>query len=331
MCTNAHIGRLQAVALAKETTSWTLSAWTKFRIPKEAGVMKPIIESVTDTSWYGVIETNYDSQVSRETSQLNLKWIVDYTNIWLLLKATFWSETSTAKTSPNTAVYDHVFTVLNSSNNHPSLSARWYDPVWTYTTTFNMVQSLKLTATMSEYVKFEVNLVGKKMTSASTPTVWYTSNNYQFLWRHVLLYVADTEANLDTATVIKLNSFELNIEKNIEMTGIGLEPDCFVNQNFVVSGNLEALFTDNTTWLDLVRWATERFFRIKILNSDVTIWSTSNPALEFTFAKAVFNEWDKSDDNDNIVTQTVWFIWHFNNTAWYSVKSKLTNLQTAVY
>ena len=330
MCTNAHIARLQAVALAKETTSWTLSAWTKFRIPKESGVMKPIIESVTDTSGYWVIETNYDSQVSRETSQLNLKWIVDYTNIWLLLKATFWSETSTAKSAPNATVYDHLFTVLNS-NNHPSLSAWWYDPVGTFTSTFNMVQSLKLTASMSEYVKFEVNLVGKKMTTASTPTVWYTSWNHQFLWRHVLLYTADTEVGLDSATAIKLNSFELNIEKNIEMTWIWLEPDCFVNQNFVVSGNLEALFTDNTTWLDLVRWANEKFFRIKILNTDATIWSTANPALEFTFAKAVFNEWDKSDDNDSIVTQTVWFIWHFNNTAGYSVKSKLTNLQTAVY
>lgn len=330
MCTNAHIARLQAVALAKETTSWTLSAWTKFRIPKEWGVMKPIIESVTDTSWYGVIETNYDSQVSRETSQLNLKWIVDYINIWLLLKATFWSETSTAKTSPNTTVYDHVYSVLNS-NNHPSLSARGYDPVWTFTTTFNMVQSLKLTATMNDFVKFDLNLVGKKMTSASTPTVWYTSNAYQFLARHVNLYIADTEVWLDSATALKLNSFELNIEKNIEMTGIWLEPDCFVNQNFVVSGNFEALFTDNATWLDLVRWANEKFFRIQIKNTDQTIWSSANPELSFTFAKAVFNEWDKSDDNDGIVTQTVWFIWHFNNTAWYSAKAKLTNLQSAVY
>ena len=115
------------------------------------------------------------------------------------------------------------------------------------------------------------------------------------------------------------------------MTGVGLEPDCIMNQNFVVSGSFEAKFVNESDWLDLVKAATEKYFRIKITNSNVTIGSTANPELSFTFAKAVFSEWDKTSDNDTLVTQTVGFIANFNNTAAFSVKGKLTNTQSAVY
>ena len=76
-------------------------------------------------------------------------------------------------------------------------------------------------------------------------------------------------------------------------------------QNFVVSGSFEAIFVNNSDWLALVQGATEKFFRIQIKNTDVTIGSSANPELSFTFAKAVFNEWDKTSDNNAIVTQTV--------------------------
>ena len=38
--------------------------------------MKPMVESVTDESGYGVIESNYDSQVVRETTETNINGIV---------------------------------------------------------------------------------------------------------------------------------------------------------------------------------------------------------------------------------------------------------------
>ena len=88
---------------------------------------------------------------------------------------------------------------------------------------------------------------------------------------------------------------------------------------------------NESDWLTLVKAATEKYFRIKILNSDVTIGSTANPELSFTFAKVVFSEWDKSSDNNAIVTQTVGFVANFNNTAGFSTKAKLTNTQSAVY
>lgn len=328
-CTNAHIGRAQAIGIAKESTSWTLSAWTKFWLPKEGWIMKPVVETVKDQGGYWVIESDYDSQVAREITETDLNGIVDNVSIGILLKATFGTEASVAKWSPNGAVYDHTFTVLQT-NNHPSLSIWAYDPVGTYTSTYNMVKELKITANMWEYVKFDVQMVWKKMVSASTPTVGYASNS-QFLARHVKLYVATSEAWLDSADPIQLNSIEFTINKNVEMTGIDLEPDCFLNQNFVISGSLESVFVNNTDWLALTQGATEKFFRIKILNTDVTIGSTANPELSFTFAKAVFTEWDKSDDNDTIVTQTVWFVGHFNNTDGFSVKAKLSNTQSAVY
>lgn len=291
--------------------------------------MKPVVEHVTDESWYGVIESSYDSQAVRETTETNLEGVVRDIAFGILLKAAFGTEASVAKSAPNGAVYDHTFTVLQS-NNHPSLSIWAYDPVATFTSTYNMIEELKVSASANDYVKFNVNLKGKKQTSASTPSVSYTADN-AFLARHVELYVATSEAGLDVASALKLNSFELTINKNITMTGIALEPDCFLNQNLIVSGSFETDYINTTDWLDLVKGSTEKFFRIKITNSDVTIGSSANPELSFTFAKAVFNSWDQSDDNDAIVKQTVWFIANFNNTDGFSVKAKLTNTQSAVY
>lgn len=329
MCQNAHIARLQAVGFARETTAGTLSGGTKYRLPKESGIMKPVVEQVDDKSWYGVIEWAYDSQVVRETTAMDLAGIVRDNAIGILLKSTFGSETSTAKTTPNTTVFDHVFTVLQS-NNHPSLSCWSYDPVGTFTSTYCMIEELKISASANDYVKFSTKLVGQKMASASTPTVWYASDN-AFMARHISLFVADTELWLDSATAMKLNSVEFTVNKNVTQTWIWITPDCFLNQQFVCSGSFEALFINNTDWLALVQGASEKFFRIQIKNTDTTIWSNANPELSFTFSKVVFNTWDKSDANDSIVMQTVGFTSNFNNGSWYSVKAKLTNLQSAVY
>lgn len=328
-CTNAHIWRAQAIAIAIESTSWTLSWGTKYWMPKEWGIQKPILEFAKDESWYWVIESDYDSQVVSETSKTEFPWLVRDISFWALLKAVFWSETSTAKGSPNTSVYDHVFTVLNT-NNHPSLSVWAYDPVGTYSTVYNMVDSIKVSWDKWDFVKFNVSLLWKKLTSQSTPTVSYTTEN-NFLARHVNLYIATSEGWLDSATALPLENFELNINKNVTMTWIGLEPDCLLNQNFVVSWSFTSLYLNNTDWLALAQWATEKFFRISIVNSDVTIWTSANPTLNFTFAKAIFDEWDKSSNNNEIVKQTVWFVWHFNNTAGFSVKAKLSNTQSATY
>ena len=329
-CTNAHVASMQSIALAREAVaSGTLSVATKYRMQKEWGIMKPVVKLVQDKSWYWVIEQDYDSQVVRETSQTNLNWVISHVTMWIILIALYWSEASVAKSSPNTSVYDHTFTVLES-NNHPSLSIRATDPVWSYTTVYNMLNTLKISAKEWDYVKCDVQFVGKKITSASTPTVWYTTD-YQFLARHCSLYIDTSEAGLDSATALWLDWFEINFAKNVVEKWIGLEPDCFLNQWFVCTGKIDSVYINNTDWLALTQWATEKFMRIKALNTDVTLWTSANPELSFTFAKVVFTEWDKSDDNASIVTQTVWFTAHFNNTVWFSSKAKLTNLQSATY
>ena len=64
---------------------------------------------------------------------------------------------------------------------------------------------------------------------------------------------------------------------------------------------------------------------------DTLIWATAFPQLSFDFANLSFTEWDRSTDNNAIMTQTVWF------TGWYSVSETsmvtayLQNTQTTSY
>lgn len=120
------------------------------------------------------------------------------------------------------------------------------------------------------------------------------------------------------------------INKNLEMLGIGITPDCIVNQNLVISGSLEAIYT-NQEWYDLVINSTKKFFEITIDNTDVTIGTAANPKLVFTFAKVSFDEFTRSDDLNAIIKQTINFIGLFNNAEGYSVKAVLTNTVAGAY
>ena len=85
----AYIWRLSAIGLAKETTSWTRvnpQVW----IPKETWVLNPSFEEALDTSGYGVIDEVYDSQTTKNSSNITLWGIVRDDFIWYLLLWALW-------------------------------------------------------------------------------------------------------------------------------------------------------------------------------------------------------------------------------------------------
>ena len=72
---NEHIGRKQAIGIAKESTPGTpvsAAAW----IPKVSGEFKPVFEKAVDDSAYGVIDKNYDSQTVKDMTEVNVSGIL---------------------------------------------------------------------------------------------------------------------------------------------------------------------------------------------------------------------------------------------------------------
>lgn len=326
-CTNAHIGRLEAIGIWKETTSGTKVA-AAYWLQRVSGSVNPIIEKYIDEGVLGVIESQSESHVTMETSETSVELPARDQYLWELLIGAFGAQSVATNADASNAVFDHTFTVLQN-NNHPSYSVYSYSPIATEVSTFNKIEEFWISASKWEEVKVNVTLKGRALETESTPTVSYTDDNI-FLAKHVTLKYADTEAWLASATALSLDSFNFTINKNIEMLGIGETPDCITNQNFVISGSIEATYTNND-WYNLVKNSTKKFFQIIINNTDVTIGTSARPKLVITFAKASFDEVTKSDDLNAIVKQTVNFIGLFNNDSGYSVKAVLTNTVAWTY
>jgi hypothetical protein len=188
-----------------------------------------------------------------------------------------------------------------------------------------MIGNLDIEATSGEFVTFTANMMGKKMTDQSTPSVAYKSENL-FRARDVKVYLADTEVGLDTADAICLNSVSLSINKNLYAHQcIGqVDIDSIYNQQFNVSGDFEALYT-NTTYQDIVRNGTKKYMRIEIINTDVTLTGGGNPTITITLGKVAMETREQSSDNNEIVTQTVGFVGSYNNDDGYTIKASMIN------
>jgi hypothetical protein len=73
---------------------------------------------------------------------------------------------------------------------------------------------------------------------------------------------------------------------------------------------------------------TNQAMRITITWSTL-IGATKYNELNFDFAKLNYDEWDKSNSNDELINQTVWFTWLYSLTdtsmlTWYIQNTQAT-------
>ena len=73
---NEHIGRRQSIGLGRESVASGTSAAATAWLPKVSGVFKPKFESVKDDSAYGVIDEVYDSQTTKNMTEVEISGIV---------------------------------------------------------------------------------------------------------------------------------------------------------------------------------------------------------------------------------------------------------------
>jgi len=322
MTCNWYIGRLSAIWIGKESTAWQVASITTW-IPFDTGEIKPVIESIKDTWSYWVIDENYDSKVVKNMSELSLGWVVRDDFIWDILLATLWI--SEAPVDNGDGTYTHKFERKND-NTPITYTAYNSNPVWDEVATNMAVDSLDIELNTGDYVKFTLNMKGKALTTpANEETPAYTDQK-EFLVANAEVKFADTIWDLDSATAVKLKNIKFTINKNLmDYQAIGsTDVECIFNQQFSVSWDLEALFSD-TTLRDYVLQNQKKAMRITAISSD---WQSK---LQFDFARLSFADWGKSTDNNNIVSQTMGFNAEFSATDWKTISAELTNSRDTQY
>lgn len=328
---NEYINRRQAIWIWVEWTKWTAQV-PEYFIPVQNWEVNPIVEKSNDDSWIWVIEEISDSRTVKQSTEANLEWIVRPDFIWALLYLLLGSISSTPNLDTSWNVYDHLFTV-DQSNTHPTASVRVINPVndndnVSEYASYSMINSFWISAEAWDYVKFNTSMIWKKLQTDFNIPSSYNLDVVPFTSAHVEVRIADTEVWLDSATPMELSNVELNFEKNLLEYQAVWDTDIakIFNQQLNINWNFEAIYNSNE-YKDIVTNSENKYMRISIINTEETIWDSSNYELTINCAKVVFEEWSRSSDLNGITTQTVWFIATYNTTDNESVRIWLTNLE----
>lgn len=175
----------------------------------------------------------------------------------------------TVDTTTYAGAKGHYFSVLNT-NDHPTYTLASADTVSQQYAPYGMMNTFGLTIQVGGYAEFESEWMAKQLVTTSGLTAVYTDAN-PFLAKHALVKFGATEADLNTATAQCVQSFKLNINKNItDIQCFGsTDIDSLHNQQFTLDGDMEALF-ENTTLRDYVVNSTKKATRLQFINTEAT-------------------------------------------------------------
>ena len=314
-----YIGRQINVWFGLEWTRWT-AVWIQNWQAKTDMSFKDMNETIQDESSIGVIVDSRDSFVVKKWAEWDINWNIETNSIWYLLYGLLWSVTEAVAT---TGAYTHTFT-LNNTNQGKTLTIGTSEPVGDYEFALGSIESLTLSAEEWQQATFSATFKAKKWDTA-TYEVNYDIDN-KLLSRHSVFKTATNLAWLTWATGVCLKSFEITMTRNLEDDYClwSDEPTDFLNKQFTIEWSFSLLY-ENNTFKDFVFDWTKRAVRFELSDTDTTIWLSSKPTLRIDLPLASITEWDKTQGNDEIVSQTLTFKGLYSDTDSSAINVYLTN------
>lgn len=304
-----EIGRLNSFALGSETTAGTagtIDTW----IPVESANLKPMVEIVKDESGFNTIAAPADAHMAKVWSEFQAKGNVRPTSFGWVLWGTL--GTASAPTLVETGVYKHSFTLANN-NAHQSFTIIRDNQTQEEQATYNMVDALTLTAEVGQYLKFDLKTKGRLQTNTTgnTPAFTTTGETPFLVTKSSIKFAADI-ASIGGASRVAVQNFKLTVDKNLEQIfstmSSATEGTDFAtqhNKNFAVKGDFEIVY-DVETYKTLALAGTKQAIEIQI-EGRTLLGATKYENITIQLASVVLEDWDRSDDKNNIVTQSFGF------------------------
>lgn len=315
-------GRLVYVGIGKETTRGTSLAptywpkWLDFDFIDR-------IEKVKNDSAIGVLDMYNDSEITQKWGEGALGGKLGDKSFGLILTGAFGVAPSSALKGGESVVYNHTYTPANTAVAQ-SLTLVRKDSNTNKRYALAMLGKLDVEVVVGEYAKYSAEFTAKKgVTGTDTPSL--TSEN-EFVPRHATVKMATTTAGLGAATAIPLKSIKFSVDNHVEPYFVlgADDPQEINNLEREVTGELVLRYTDST--YETI-WAanTDQAISVTIANTDVTIGTSSNPTIAFTFPRITLEEFEKTPDKSGIVEQTFKFTALYDYTATNSISAVLTN------
>ncbi len=316
MAAQKGIGRLVQVGIARETSRGTAVAAPTFMIAYAELDIDEKQTRVTDEQSRGVIEASVGESITKEWVEATVKAPIGDAHFPLVLYAicgTLSSVTGTATGTP----YSHTITVLQNAQ-HPTLTIQLDDPLAAqdYTHALSVVSQLEIAYERDTFLSYTASIRGKKGVAASVTPATVSENRY--LPQHLTFKYANTQANLTgTATTVSIRSASVRINQNIQDDDVlgNIAPNDFLSKQFVIEGELEAIFQNESDFKTNSLTGTVRAARFDLVNTAAVIGTgTTNPSLRIDLHSVTFQPITKPIRLNDIVMQKVAFKAHYNTT-----------------
>jgi hypothetical protein len=328
------IGRLQSFGFAKETSRGTAKTSASYWVPFDSLDFDEKAENVSADQAVGVIEDSIGEYRVKNFADGSLKIpLIDQSSGPLFLSLL--GAQAVATHAGESVVYDHTFTVGESAQ-HPSLTFFLHDPQGgtDYSYANGVIHKMDIDAQLKKFVQLSVSARSQKGTSQSafTPSI---INENRFIPQYMTFKYAPLVSGLSGATAIALKNFKLTIDESIEDQEVlgSTAPADFLNKEFKVSGTLEAIYQNNSDFRTafLATPNVPQAMSVALVNTDVTIGSTTNPALTITLDQCYFKELAIKKAPKDLIYQTLKFTATYSLTNSEMIKILLTNTVSGTY
>ena len=274
------------------------------------------ITSINSGEALGVLEDSHEKFVVEKYGEGDIEFEVRDQSFGYFLYALMGTLTGSVAVIANS--YDHTFNVANT-NQHQSLTLSTEDPNGDKQFCLSMIDSLTLNCALGEYVKTTIGFISKGShdTAVDSATGDFAVEN-KFRAQDIEFKLATTRAGLGAASLVKLQSLSITVNKNIlrkQMLGT-VQPDDLINQGFSVEGEFTLPYEDQT-YRSLMLDNTYNAMEIVIENK-TTVLSDAGayPTITIVLPRVGFMDWTPDRPKGELAEQTIGFkgYYDFANT-----------------
>jgi hypothetical protein len=302
----AFIGRRVVMGMARETVRGTPRN-PNFWIPQAVLDFDARTENARAEEGLGNIQDSSEQFVTQRYGMGTIEAELRDNALGLLLCGVFGQVPTSALAGGEAAVYEHTF-VMSQDNDHDSLSIYVENPNPKYDMfPMSMIDKFTITIEPIGIIRYSIDFISRGKIDWTNQTPNYTALGNKFLHQHCQVRLADSIADLGSATNLDIKRLEITFTKNVlKQNGIGsVQPQDIFNQQFSIEGSMDIDY-ESETYRNLMLNGTYQAMRLRLINP-VVIGVAEHPELVMEFPRVDFTEWEQDRALDNIVVQTIPF------------------------
>lgn len=284
--------------------------WVPARTASSIG---PRVDKVNVRETRSTKVSSQGSEVVKSMAGGALEFNVRSKSIGYILKSLLGSVSSGA-VSGQSGAYDHVFTILPNTPQHPSLTmalARGAKQHYEYA--LGLAGSAEIKITPDDLVNATAEFLASVEAEHASYTPSFGSDDPYFRHQDVAIRIADDLAGLTGATPIKVKEASISIDnKARDNQNVSEEnPGDIIATDFEIGGNLSMDYLDDT-YHDIFKAGTYKALKISMVNTSVVIGTNTNPAIHIELPKFSLASYDEDRPIDDIVTQGLGIMAHYS-------------------